>query len=51
MNWDDVLILFNALLIIAAIMVSIFVFLGPLFEMLFDLFMPNDYYEEEQDDE
>lgn len=51
MSGDDVLTLLNALFIIAAIAVSIFVFLGPLFEMLFSLFMPDNYYEDEQDDE
>lgn len=48
---NEFLTLLNALFIIAAIALSFFVFLGPVIEMLFGLFMTEVFYEDEENDE
>ncbi len=47
---SEFLTLLNALFIIAAIALSFFVFLGPLIEMLFNVFLSEVFYEEDEEE-
>jgi hypothetical protein len=51
MNLDDLLLLGQCLLLILVIGMGIFLVIGPCIEVLFQVFMPFRYQDDEEEDE